>query len=251
MLDKQPIAAYEDSAFAGEARHLTSTTFIGHVRKASTGAPAPQNTHPFAMEGRIMAHNGAIGDLPKLEQQLGDHLALVQGDTDSERMFALITSCTERHGGDVSAGIADAAAWLAANIPIYAINLILTTPDGLWALRYPETHELYVLEREAGGTHGSRPLHASSDTMRVHSEHLSRHPAVLLRKRAAGRASRLAAARRRRAAARGRRPDGDVADRARRAAGHRDGRHLPAPGGQRAVSRSPAYVETPRTGARW
>ena len=180
VLDKQPIAAYEDIAFTGEARHLTSTTFIGHVRKASTGAPAPQNTHPFAMEGRIMAHNGAIGDLPKLEQQLGDHLALVQGDTDSERMFALITSCTERHGGDVSAGIADAAAWLAANIPIYAINLILTTPDGLWALRYPETHELYVLEREAGGTHGSRPLHASSDTMRVHSEHLSRHPAVLL-----------------------------------------------------------------------
>jgi predicted glutamine amidotransferase len=95
-------------------------------------------------------------------------------------MFALITSCTERHGGDVSAGITDAAAWLAANIPIYAINLILTTPDGLWALRYPETHELYVLEREAGGTHGSRPLHASSDTMRVHSDHLSRHPAVLL-----------------------------------------------------------------------
>ena len=180
VLDKQPIAAYEDLAFAGEARHLTSTTFIGHVRKASTGAPAPQNTHPFAMEGRIMAHNGAIGDLPKLEQQLGDHLALVQGDTDSERMFALITGCTERHDGDVSAGIAEAVAWLAANIPIYAINLILTTPDGLWALRYPETHELYVLEREAGGTHGSRPLHASSDTMRVHSEHLSRHPAVLL-----------------------------------------------------------------------
>jgi predicted glutamine amidotransferase len=46
VLDKQPIAAYEDIAFAGEARHLTSTTFIGHVRKASTGAPAPQNTHP-------------------------------------------------------------------------------------------------------------------------------------------------------------------------------------------------------------
>jgi len=76
--------------------------------------------------------------------------------------------------------IADAAAWLAANIPIYAINLVLTTPGGLWALRYPETHELYVLEREAGGTQGSRPLHGSSETMRVHCEHLSRHPAVLV-----------------------------------------------------------------------
>jgi len=180
VLDKQPIAAFEDLAFAGEARHLTSTTFTGHVRKASTGAWAPQNTHPFAMEGRIMAHNGAIGDLPKLEQQLGGHLRLVQGDTDSERMFALITSRTELRDGELSGGIADAAAWLAANIPIYAINLVLTTPDGLWALRYPETHELYVLEREAGGTQGTRPLHGSSETLSVHSEHLSRHPAVLV-----------------------------------------------------------------------
>ena len=89
---------------------------------------------------------------------------LVQGDTDSERMFALITSRTELRDGDLSGGIADAAAWLAANIPIYAINLMLTTPDGLWALRYPETHELYVLEREAGGTQGTRPLHGSSET---------------------------------------------------------------------------------------
>src|SRR4029079_10335408 len=171
VLDKQPIAAFEDLAFAGEARHLTSTTFTGHVRKASTGAPAPQNTHPFAMEGRIMAHNGAIGDLPKLEQQLGDHRGLVQGDTDSERMFALISSCAERLDGAVSAGIADAAAWLAANIPIYAINLILTTPDGLWALRYPETHELYLLEREAGGPQGQRPLPGTTETRRVTAEH--------------------------------------------------------------------------------
>src|SRR6476620_9817658 len=53
------------------------------------------------------------------------------------------------------------------------------------------------------------------------------------RQRAAGRAPRLAAAGGRRAAARGRRP------------GLHDGCHLPAPGDQRAVSGSPAYVETP------
>jgi predicted glutamine amidotransferase len=88
VLDKQPLAAYRDSAFAHEARHVTSATFITHVRHASTGGLAEKNTHPFAINGRVMAHNGAIGDLPRLETELGGHLGLVQGDTDSERMFA-------------------------------------------------------------------------------------------------------------------------------------------------------------------
>ena len=95
-------------------------------------------------------------------------------------MFALITKHIDASDGDVGAGIREAARWIAANIPVYAINLILTTPDGLWALRYPETHRLFVLQREAGGTHGNRALHAGSDTLRVHSEHLSRHPSVVV-----------------------------------------------------------------------
>jgi predicted glutamine amidotransferase len=180
VLDKQPLAAYEDTAFAREARHITSTTFIAHVRHASTGGLAARNTHPFAIEARIMAHNGAIGGLPDLEAELGDHLRLVQGDTDSERMFALITKRIETCGGDVEAGIAEAVTWIAANLPVYAINLILTTPDELWALRYPETHRLFVLRREAGGVHGTRPLHQSSATLRVHSDHLAHHPSVVV-----------------------------------------------------------------------
>ncbi len=179
-LDKEPIAAYEDSAFIREAKHVSSTTFIAHVRLASTGGLAPENTHPFAIDGRIMAHNGAIGDLPRLEAELGEHLRLVQGETDSERMFALITKYTDANGGDVGAGITEAAAWIAENIPVYAINLILITPTELWALRYPETHRLFVLQRKAGGTHGERPLHGSSSTLQIHSEHLSRHPSVVI-----------------------------------------------------------------------
>jgi predicted glutamine amidotransferase len=179
VLDKQPIAAYEDAAYSREARHVSSTTFISHVRLASTGGLTPLNTHPFAIDGRIMAHNGAIGDLPKLEAELGEYLGRVRGDTDSERMFALITKHIGA-GGDVTAGIAAAAAWIAAEIPVYSINLILTTPTDLWALRYPETHELYVLVREAGGRHGSRPLHGTSSTLRVHSQHLATHPSILV-----------------------------------------------------------------------
>jgi len=180
VVEKEPVAAYADRAFAREARHVASTTFITHVRHASTGGLTERNTHPFAMEGRIMAHNGAIGDLPALEAELGEGIRLVQGDTDSERMFALIATRIDEHDGNVGAGIAAAARWIAEHLTVYALNLIVITPAELWALRYPQTHELYVLEREAGGTHGARPLHATSATLRVHAEPLARHPSVVV-----------------------------------------------------------------------
>jgi predicted glutamine amidotransferase len=180
VLDKEPVAAYQDQAFGREARHVSSTTFVSHVRLASTGGLTRENCHPFAMDGRIMAHNGAIGDLPTLEAELGDAVAMLHGDTDSERMFALITARIAANGGDVGGAIADAAGWIAERLPVYSINLILATPTELWALRYPETHRLYVLMREAGGTHGTRPMHGQSATLRVHSEHLARHPSVLV-----------------------------------------------------------------------
>ncbi len=76
---------------------------------------------------------------------------LVRGETDSERIFALITAETRRHGGDVTAGLTGAVGWISARLPVYALNLVLITATDLWALRYPATHELYVLDRPAGG----------------------------------------------------------------------------------------------------
>src|SRR3954465_604879 len=58
---------------------------------------------------------------------------------------------TRRAGGDVRAGIRAAVAWIAEHLPLYALNFVLTTPDELWALRYPDTNELWILERRAGG----------------------------------------------------------------------------------------------------
>ena len=182
QIAKQPMAAYEDQAFAREARELASTTFVAHIRYATTGAVQPANTHPFAQRGRLFAHNGVVHDLQRLEPQLGDERALVQGDTDSERLFALTTREIERHDGDVGAGISSAAHWVAANLPVYALNVIVATRDELWALRYPEVHELWVLQRAAGGARGDRHLDGSSaaGTVRVRSAHLARHPSVIV-----------------------------------------------------------------------
>src|SRR5436305_5595037 len=61
-------------------------------------------------------------------------------------------------------------------------NLVLIEPDELWALRYPDVHELHVLERQAGGSSGSRHLeHASArGSVRVRSGDLATRPAVIV-----------------------------------------------------------------------
>ena len=185
-VDKQPIAAWQDTEFARTARHLRGTTFVAHVRYASTGAHTVANTHPFLQDGRLFAHNGVVQGLDVLDQRLAElgTAALVAGQTDSERVFALITGETRRHGGDVRAGIISAVGWIVGQLPVYALNLVLATAAELWAVRYPATHELYVLDRPAGGTAGGpgggRALTASSARINARSAQLARQPSVVI-----------------------------------------------------------------------
>jgi predicted glutamine amidotransferase len=181
-VEKHPLAAYADVVFAREARERRSKTFIAHIRLASTGGLEARNTHPFEQAGRLFAHNGVIEDLDRLDRRLGEHRALVQGETDSERFFALITKETAAADGDVGAGIVRAARWVADELPVFALNLVLMTAGDLWALRYPDTHDLLVLERQAGGPGGSRHLeHASAaGSIRVRSADLAGIPAVVV-----------------------------------------------------------------------
>jgi predicted glutamine amidotransferase len=181
VVHKRPVAAYEDREFAREAREVRSATFLAHIRFASTGGLLPQNTHPFEQDGRLFAHNGVIEDLPRLERELGDAMAEVHGDTDSERFFALVTKHA-REGADPGEALLSAAQWVAQNLPLYALNVILTTPSELWALRYPQTHELWVLERGPGGPHGRRHLEQASaaGSVRVRCGELAGAPAVVV-----------------------------------------------------------------------
>lgn len=182
IVHKAPIAAYADRAFAEEARTLESSTFIAHIRYASTGKVAERNTHPFCAEGRMLAHNGVIQGLDELERHLGDAMRGVRGETDSERFFALVNRETEAAGGDVTEGLATAARWVAAHLPLYALNIVLTTDDGLWALRYPDTHGLYLLDRRAGGHHETRHLDqtGTAGRLRVRAEGLADVPSVIV-----------------------------------------------------------------------
>lgn len=181
VIHKAPISAFSDMDFASEARQERSRTFLAHVRFASTGAKTLANTHPFEQDGRLFAHNGVLAGLPRLEEELGDDLALVHGETDSERLFAMITHEIRRHDGDIHAGIVAGVSWIAEHLPIYSLNLIITTEAGIFALRYPDTNTLYILDRPAGGHGGEQPVnHRSSLGTRVHCEEAARRPVVVI-----------------------------------------------------------------------
>jgi predicted glutamine amidotransferase len=183
VLDKQPEPASADEEFIHEAKAAESTAFVAHVRWASAGGRTVRSTHPFAMHGRIMAHNGGFGELARLDDQLGPYGSLVLGDTDSERYFALITQQADAHGGDVGAGVTAAARWIAANLPVSSLNAVVAAPGELWALRYQGQHALHMIKRPAGP--GARVLaraglHVRSATSSVHVPALRSAPSVVV-----------------------------------------------------------------------
>jgi predicted glutamine amidotransferase len=180
VIYKEPVAAWQDSQFATEAHELTGTVFIAHVRYASTGPLEVRNTHPFLQDGRIFAHNGVVTGLDVIDARLRDLGVddLVLGQTDSERIFALITAAIRSHDGDIGAGIVDAVGWLAEAVPVYALNLLLGTATGMWALRYPETHELHILDRRKVLA-PDKLFDLRTDRIHARSRHLMVHPKVI------------------------------------------------------------------------
>jgi glutamine amidotransferase len=183
-LYRKPVAANRSQTFIADAHEVSSRTFLAHIRHATAAEPTIENTHPFEQHGRLFAHNGVLGDLPALRERLGAHAELLQGSTDSELYFTLITKRIEDHDGDVAAGITHAAREIAADFSLYSLNMLLTTQTDIWALRYPETNELWILERSiaalGGADGGGFDQRADSGITRVFSGQLAIRPATII-----------------------------------------------------------------------
>lgn len=177
---KRPVAAYASERFADTATTLTARTMIAHIR-LSSGTPATRpNTHPFLMDGIIVAHNGVLRVDDALRGRVRDLGAahMVRGTTDSEWMAALIAGETARREArgvardhPLREGIVAAVSWIARNVPVYSLNLVIARDHHLYALRLPATNELWVLDRPAGAV-ADAPLEQGSETFRARSEDL-------------------------------------------------------------------------------
>jgi predicted glutamine amidotransferase len=181
-LVRAPIRAADDEAFAAAARATHAAVHLAHVRYADTGPVSEANTHPFTLDGRVFAHNGVVSDLDELDRRLGSGRGLVQGETDSERFFALLTMAIREHGGDVRAGIIATVTMLARDITLYSLNFLLVAAGHLWALRYPEHNDLHLLARAPGGPRGNQPLdeHSPHGTIRMRAREGSRRPMIIV-----------------------------------------------------------------------
>jgi predicted glutamine amidotransferase len=172
LLIRNPVQASEDPAYRHVARRLDACEMLVHLRYASTGGVSLVNTHPFTQDGRLFAHNGVVGDLARIEKRLGAHRAMVMGDTDSERLFALITLAIREAEGDVRRGITAAVREVVAEYELYSINFLLASIGHIWAFRYPEHNPLHLHRRQAGGPTGGAELDQAdaAGTLRLHCD---------------------------------------------------------------------------------
>ncbi len=126
---------------------IRSRHILAHIRKATQGRVALENTHPFVRElwGRywVFAHNGNLVDFhPKL------HAAFRPvGDTDSERAFCwLMQELAKNHASLPS--VEHLTQTLAELVPGVArhgtFNFLLSHGEALWA--HCSTH-LHYIER--------------------------------------------------------------------------------------------------------
>ena len=81
-----PEAAYQDGEFV-QATNMRGRLFNVHVRRATMGGLAPENTHPFCFGPYTFCHNGTIVRFPKLVEP---GVPAPKGQTDSEYFFNML-----------------------------------------------------------------------------------------------------------------------------------------------------------------
>ena len=180
IIIRNPVEAASNPAYQAVAQRLVAAEMVVHLRYADTGGTSLVNTHPFTQDGRAFAHNGVIGDLDRIEDRLGANRAMVMGETDSERFFALITLSIREAGGDVRAGITRAVQEIVESYELYSLNFVLGELGHIWAFRYPEANPLHLLRREPGGSGGDGDLHQSdaAGTLSLQSDDAAETPEV-------------------------------------------------------------------------
>lgn len=138
--DTHPI--WSDRNLDGLGRSLRSHLWVGNVRSATAGLGTHDvNTQPFADDHLLFTHNGFITDFAHtlrraMRAELDPELeAGIEGNTDSEHLFALI----RQHAGEPRAALARALAWVRRALErdgvTALLNVIISDGDSLVASR--------------------------------------------------------------------------------------------------------------------
>lgn len=91
--------AFADSQFEHTASEISSQSVIAHVRAATVGKVAEENTHPFHHGPWAFAHNGTISGFEHVRTRLNiGGFSTPGGDTDSELAFLWILNRMKDYG---------------------------------------------------------------------------------------------------------------------------------------------------------
>ena len=129
QLVRFPEAAHADGEFI-RATELRGRIFNVHVRRATMGELALENTHPFRLGNYTLGHNGTIVRYPLL---LEPEMRRPEGDTDSEALFNRLM-----HDFDPAAPIESLRAAMRTAVecsPFSGLNVLFSDGDRLFAYR--------------------------------------------------------------------------------------------------------------------
>jgi predicted glutamine amidotransferase len=134
-------AAFSDPDFV-EATALRGRIFNVHVRRATMGGLAPENTHPFCLGSYSFGHNGTILRYPRLLEH--PSIARPSGDTDSEAFFNFLMTVYD--ASDPIGSLRRAIRTTVERSPFSGLNFLFSDGDRLFAYRLG-MFELHWLHR--------------------------------------------------------------------------------------------------------
>jgi glutamine amidotransferase len=136
-----PEAAFSDPDFVS-ATELKGRIFNVHVRRATMGGLALENTHPFCLGSYSFGHNGTILRYPRLLEH--PTVTAPNGDTDSEAFFNFLMTIYD--AADPIGSLRSAIRTTVERSPFSGLNFLFSDGDRLFAYRLG-LFELHWLHR--------------------------------------------------------------------------------------------------------
>lgn len=112
------------------ATTLRARIFSVHVRRATVGGLAPENTHPFVSEAISFCHNGTVLHASDI---VGPPLPRPVGQTDSERLFLHLMAGWDPR--DVAGSLRRTVLAALGTGPLSALNCLVSDGRRLYAYR--------------------------------------------------------------------------------------------------------------------
>ncbi len=114
---------------------VATRLLVAHVRQKTVGEAKLANTHPFRRGAFVFAHNGTVKAVAALvARSSAARLAEIEGDTDSERLFAFLLTRVDE-ASDIARGLTTGVAELHALAGLGSATFLFSCGERLYAHR--------------------------------------------------------------------------------------------------------------------